>query len=227
MLPMTAAHSALLIIDVQYLDAHPDYGTLAHARELGLSDSYTYYTERLQDLVIPNIQRLQASFRQHGMEVVHVHIESLTTSGRERGWLYRTLAIGAPRGSREAEILPEVAPVGDELVIAKTSSSPFNSTNIDVMLRNLGIEQLVLVGVMTSGCVESTARDAADRGYDVILVTDACAARTPEMEQKTHEAIGGTFVHLLTTDEVLDLVGDVAHGGDTNEKGARQTALAR
>jgi nicotinamidase-related amidase len=207
--PMRAEHTALLMIDMQYLDAHPGYGTMAMARELGVVDQYDYYLGRLKRLVIPNIQRLQAAFRQQRMELVHVHIESLTADGRDRGLLYRGLHIAAPKGSKDAEIIPEVAPQGDEVVIAKTSSSPFNSTNVDFVLRNLGVEQIVLTGVMTSGCVESTARDAADRSYDVILVTDACAARTEEMEHKTHQALGGTFVHLMTTDEVLRLLDDI------------------
>jgi len=65
---------------------------------------------------------------------------------------------------KEAAFIPEVVPQGDEVVIAKISSSPFNSTNIDFVLRNLGVVHIVLAGVMTNGCVESTARDAADRG---------------------------------------------------------------
>lgn len=61
----------------------------------------------------------------------------------------------------------------------------------------------MVVGVMTSGCVESTVRDAADRGYVVSLVSDACAARTAEMQEKTLIALGGLYAHLMTTKEVL------------------------
>jgi nicotinamidase-related amidase len=190
---------------MQYLDAHPDFGLLAHAKAMGLDDSFRYYSDRLK-LIIPNIQRLQGAFRASGLELVHCHIQSLTTSGRDRGDFYKAICIEAPAGSKEAEFIPELAPIGDEVVISKTSSSPFNSSNIDLVLRNLGIRQLFVTGVMTSGCVETTVRDAADRGYDVVLVTDACAARTHDMEVKTQEALVGTFAHLLETREVLDLV---------------------
>lgn len=203
---VTAAGTALMMIDLQYLDAHTDHGSLARARELGVAHEYAYYLERVHSLVIPHVQRLQLEWRKRSMPLVHVHIESLTRDGRDRGSLYRDLHIEAPRGSREADFLPEVAPRGDEIVIAKTSSSPFNSSTVDLILRNLGIRQIVLTGVMTSGCVESTARDAADRGYDVILVIDACAARTADMEDKTQQALGGTFAHLMDTAAVVQMV---------------------
>ncbi len=214
LMPLRVEYTALMMIDLQYVDAHPDHGTLARARELGVLGEYLYYLERLQRVVIPNVCRLQGAFRQRRMELVHVHIASLTRDGRDRGLFYRLLGIEAPRNSKEAEFLPEVAPRDDEIVIAKTSSSPFNSTNIDTVLHNIGVRQIVLTGVMTSGCVESTARDASDRGYDVILVTDACSARTEAMEQKTHEALGGTIVHLKTTDELLLLLTGIAGEGE-------------
>lgn len=209
LLPILPNHTALMMIDLQYVDAHPDYGTMAVARERGLLDNYKYYLDRLQGQVLPNVQRLQAAFRERTMELVHVHIESLTLDGRDRGISYKRLGITAPRGSRDAEFLPEIAPQGDEIVISKTTASPFNSSVIDYVLRNVGIEQIVLTGVMGSGCVESTARDATDHGYDVILVTDACAARTAEMDQKTCDALGGTIVHLKTTDEVVAMLAEV------------------
>lgn len=205
-LPLLPSYTALMMIDLQYVDAHPDYGTMAVARDGGLLDNFKYYLERLQGQVLPNVQRLQAAFRVRAMELVHVHIESLTLDGRDRGIAYKQLGISAPRGSKDAEFLPEIAPQGDEIVISKTTASPFNSSVIDYVLRNVGIKQIVLTGVMGSGCVESTARDAADHGYDVILVTDACAARTAEMDRKTCEALGGTIVHLRTTAQIMAML---------------------
>ena len=78
-------------------------------------------------------------------------------------------------GSFEHEIVDELAPLPGELVLDKNASSPFNGTGIDQLLRNLGVETLVLVGVATDMCVETTGRDAADRGYNVIVAEDATA----------------------------------------------------
>ena len=71
-----------------------------------------------------------------------------------------------------------------DILIPKTSCSVFQSTNIDYVLRNLGVRYLVVVGQLTNQCVESAVRDAADRGYLVTVVEDACAAKTI----KEHEA---------------------------------------
>jgi len=103
-------------------------------------------------------------------------------------------------------MLDEVAPVDDEIVIDKTCGSPFNGSNIDYVLRNIGIQSLIVSGVVTSGCVEITVRDAADRGYSVVVVRDAIATWTPEMEQASLTHMGNSYAKIKTTDEVLHLV---------------------
>ena len=80
--------------------------------------------------------------------------------------------------ARDDDFLEMVAPVGDELIIDKTSAGTFNSTPIDQILRNMGRDRLLVCGIVTEGCVELTARDAADRGYFVTLVRDGCASST-------------------------------------------------
>ena len=86
---------------------------------------------------------------------------------------------------------PSLAPSGDEILVPKTLSGVFNSTNIDYLLRNLGISQLVVSGIMTDQCVDMTVRDAADRGYLVTCVSDACAAATPDRHASALAAFGG------------------------------------
>jgi nicotinamidase-related amidase len=76
------------------------------------------------------------------------------------------------------DIIEAITPIDDEIVLNKTSVSTFNSTAIDQILRNMRRDRLWVAGVVTEGCVELTARDAADRGYYVTLVTDACASST-------------------------------------------------
>ena len=126
-------------------------------------------------MTIPALQRLQAGFRRAGVEVVQTTIESLTLDGRDRSLDYKITPIHVPKGSWDARPIDEIAPRGDEIVIPKTSSSVFVSTNIDYVLRNLGVRQLVIGGLLTDQCVESAVRDACDLGYLVTLVTDATA----------------------------------------------------
>jgi nicotinamidase-related amidase len=115
--------------------------------------------------------------------------------------------LAAP-GSRDAEFLDEVAPAGDEVVIEKTSSGAFNSSAIDQVLRNLGIEHLLACGVATNACVEMTVRDAADRNYQVTLVHDACAAMSEALHQAALLTMDGFMglVRVASTDEVVKIL---------------------
>ena len=195
--------TALLVIDLQYGDAHPDHGVLRKMRERGDAEVAAYYIDRLESLVIPNVRRLQDACREAGIEVIHTKIESLTQDGRDRSLEHKRLGIHHPPGSLEAEFREEVAPRGDEIVLAKTCGGVFNGTNIEYVLRNLGIINLIVVGVITSGCVEVAVRDAADRGFAVTLVEDACASWSEDMEAAAIRAMSEIYAKVMSTDEVV------------------------
>jgi nicotinamidase-related amidase len=107
-------------------------------------------------------------------------IANLTADGRDRSFDYKRCGMGFPPGSRAAQVIPELAPRADELVLPKSSSSPFSSTTLDYLLRNIGIHTLVVIGLLTDQCIDHTVKDAADRGYRVVCLHDACQAETPE-----------------------------------------------
>ncbi len=195
-------HTALLVVDMQYGDASMDHGLFKLRREKGFTDGLDYFAGRLQ-LIVPNIQRLLAACRLRSAEVVYTRIKAMTRDGRDRSTIHKELGIHFPAGSKEAEILDEIKPAGDEMVFDKTTGSVFNSTNIHYVLRNVGIETLVMVGVMTSGCVESAARDAKDLGYHVIVVEDACATWTHDMHVASVRVMNEVFAKVKSTDEVL------------------------
>ena len=89
--------------------------------------------------MLPNIRRLQTACRSGGIEIMYSVIENMTRDGRDRSLDYRISAINVPRGSWDAQVLDEIAPADDEMIFRKTSSSVFISTNIDYVLRNLGV----------------------------------------------------------------------------------------
>jgi ureidoacrylate peracid hydrolase len=124
--------------------------------------------------VLPNIREPQLACCGAGIEIVYSVIENITGDGRDRSLDYKISGTDVPPGSRDAQVLDEVSPVSDEMVFRKTSSSVFISTNIDYVLRNLGVRSLSVAGLMTDQCVESAVRDACDVGYLATLVTDAC-----------------------------------------------------
>src|SRR5688572_9702226 len=200
-----AGTTALLIVDMQRHSAHRDGATLRKVRAAGFADVARGFGERL-DLIVPNIRRLQEAFREAELEIIHVRIASMTSDGRDRGPSHKKLGHAAAPGSPDAEILPELAPAGDELVFNKTAGSVFCATNIEYVLRNLGITTLVVTGIVTTGCVHTAVTDAADRGFHVILVEDGCGALLPEMHWASIRILRDVYAKILTTSEVLDRV---------------------
>ena len=192
---------ALLCIDLQYLDAAPGEGVFRDAQQSGVPlDAQEYYFKRLEDLVLPNVRKLQDTFRQHQLEVIHTRIQSLTRNGRDRSKGHRRLELLAAPGSREADFLECVAPdpQHDEIVINKTASGVFSSTNLHYVLKNIGIESLFVVGVYTNECVETTVRDACDLGYLVTVIEDCCATVTPELHRASLETLRDRYARIMT-----------------------------
>ena len=197
--------TALLVIDLQYLDAAEGYGVFKDVHSAGIPESFQrYYFKSLRETIIPNVQRLQNAFREHQLEVMHTRIQALTQDGRDRSKGHRRLNLLARPGSKEAEFLPEVAPRGDEIVINKTASGVFSSTNLNYVLTNMGIEALYIVGVYTNECVETTVRDACDLGYLVTVVDDACTTVTRELHEASLATVRDRYARVISTEEAID-----------------------
>lgn len=199
-----AASTTLIIVDMQNLCAHPDgwMGRLGadQGKPGHLDERFAFIGE-----ITPNLQRLVAHCRGAGIEVIHVRIAFRTRSARDgkRDLLNRR---ETPLVPEDYDIVSELKPLADEIVIDKTSVSTFNSTAIDQILRNMRKDRLWVCGVVTEGCVEMTARDAADRGYYVSLVTDGCASSTHAAH---HDAVqrmtDGNVIWGRTVDQLIAL----------------------
>jgi nicotinamidase-related amidase len=197
-------HVALLCIDLQYLDAARGHGVFADAAASGVPlAAQEYYFHQLETRVLPNVRRLQDAFRNHGLEVIHTRIQSLTRDGRDRSAGHKRLNLHAAPGSKEAEFIETVAPRDDEIVLNKTASGVFNSTNLTYLLRNLGITSLFITGVYSNECVSTAVRDACDLGFYVTLIEDCCATVTPELQQATLTTIEGRYARVMTADEAI------------------------
>ena len=147
-------------------------------------DSKSFFHSELRNLVIPNQVKIISLARKLNIEVMHTVIESLTQDGRDRSIDHRLSGMNVPKGSEGAEVIDEIRPVADEIIIPKTSSGVFNSTNIDYVLRNLDIRFLIIFGIVTDQCVDMAVRDAADRGYLVTMVSDASTTITSERHKR-------------------------------------------
>lgn len=205
--PFDADKTALLIIDLQYMDAHPSGWMGRLCRDAGkphaLDERWSFIDE-----IQPNVRRLQDACRSAGIELIHIRVKYLTKDCRDG---QRSLAKDEKArlyDARDDDFLEMVAPLEGELIIDKTSAGTFNSTPIDQILRNLGRNRLWVTGIVTEGCVELTARDAADRGYYVTLVSDGCASSTHLAHYDALQRMGdGGLIKIRTVD---DLIGQIA-----------------
>jgi len=204
--PLVPSVSALLFIDVQNFSVRREGGEFAGHTPDEIEARYGDFFRHLEASVIPAMQRLQSAFRRAGIEVMYTTIESLTLDGRDRSLDYKVTGFHVPRGSWDGKVIDEIAPGEDEIVLPKSSSSVFVSTHIDYILRNLGVKQLVLAGLLTDQCVESAVRDACDLGYLVTLVTDASASITPERHANSLRTIKG-YCRQITTDALIREIG--------------------
>ncbi len=192
----------LLVIDMQYHDAAADRG-LSLAMERIVPGSMRYYVDRLNDITVPAIAELLRYFRGNAMPVFHLtlgseHRDLRDCPRRFRDW---TRAIEDRSGVRDLwwvgnpdfEIIEELKPAAGETVVRKRTNGAFNGSGLDDLLRYNGISSLIITGVVTSACVALTALDAADRGYDCVLVSDALADHDEAMHQATLKSFAMNF----------------------------------
>jgi nicotinamidase-related amidase len=202
---MSARTTALVVVDMQYASGSREHGLGALLASQGTLDSAAYRFDRIDALLIPNIGKMLAAFRANGTHIVHVTVGSERPDYSDAPRHMRKLLASCNNhvGSRDHEILDELKPVPGEHVLRKTTVGAFASTAIDSLLRSLGVDQLYMVGVSTNMCVETTAREAADRGYQVTLVEDACATTFEDLHQVTLRNFQRLFGRVAATDQVL------------------------
>ena len=200
--PIDPAHAALLFVDVQNYNARPDGGEYAGMSAAELDARYGYFFRVMRETALPNMQRLQSACRHAGIEVMYTVIEALTRDGRDLSLDYKISGLFVPRGSPDAMVLEAIAPAEDEIVLPKTSSSVFISTNIDYVLRNLGVRSLMIAGVLTDQCIDSAVRDACDLGYLVTVPIDACATLSAERHEWALRNNQG-YCRQVTTDQMV------------------------
>jgi len=213
-LPISRERAALGIIDMQHycISAREHLAESVQGHSQGLHNEYARRVEG----VIANIGRLLAAFRtsrrrvfftRHGIQLPDAGdlVErrrnreqiALAATGGKSGHL-------AGRGTPGYEIISALAPLPDELVLDKNTSSAFHSTPIDLFLRNMNVDTLILTGIASDQCVFATALDAADRGFHVIIAADACANLDPGSAEAVQVLFGRVFGYVMRTPGILD-----------------------
>jgi nicotinamidase-related amidase len=191
--------TALLVIDIQNTYMQPKQDALETAR-------WQPFYERMNDVVIPNTARLIEYCRTNGAEVIFARIACLKPDGRDRslsqkkpGFNYLLL----PKDQADSQFVPQLEPKQDEITILKTTDSALTGTNLRLILRNMGIENIVAAGIFTDQCISSTVRSLADESFNVVVVENCCAAATMELHHHELETINMIYCHVVELDEVL------------------------
>ena len=197
-LVLAPAETALLCIDVQNYGLAPKATAEEQAR-------WEPFYDRMHETVIPNLRELQQTFRDHSIDVVHARIACRLEDGRDRslsqkmpGWNNLLM----PTNSEESQIIDELAPAADEIVVTKTTDSALTGTNLRLILSNMGIRNVIVTGIYTDQCVSSTVRSLADESFNVVLVEDCCAAGTLELHQREIEIINMIYCHVMSSAEI-------------------------
>jgi nicotinamidase-related amidase len=210
-LSVNLGRAALVIIDMQRDFLEPG----------GFGEALGNDVSRLQAAVEP-CREVLAAARAHGMLVIHTregHRPDLSDAPPykiERG--DPASRIGAPgpmgrilvRGEPGHDIIPELYPLQDEPVIDKPGKGAFYQTDLDLMLRNRGIDTLFVCGVTTEVCVNTTVREANDRGYDCLVPADCVGSYFPEFQEmglKMIKAQGGIFGWVSDSGRILAALG--------------------
>jgi len=198
-LSLPPSETALLVIDIQntYLEVPDDAGEAAR---------WQPFFERMNTIVIPNTVTLANWARKVGVEVMFARIACQTEDGRDRslsqkkpGFNYLLL----PKDREDSQMVPELSPQGDEITVLKTTDSALTGTNLRLILRNMGIKNVIVAGIFTDQCISSSVRSLADESFNVVVVEDCCAAATDDLHARELEIINMIYCHVVQREDVF------------------------
>jgi nicotinamidase-related amidase len=207
---LNVSNTVLLISDVQHLTADRSGGLAKIAKEKGVSTEFNEYF-KLIDIMIININLLLKRCRELGVQIIFTRIASKTKDGQDMSLQNKARGIIIPCDSKESSFIENLVPEKGDIIINKTCDNPFNCSNLENTLRNLSVKYIILCGVRTPGYLNTTALDAADRGFCVIVVYDAVAGGIRERK----EYLTGGIVRVRDTRSVLELLENLPTGSLT------------
>lgn len=199
---LVPAETALLVIDIQntYMEVPEDDKGAAR---------WAPFFKRMKEIVLPNTADLLSWARGNDLEVIHARIACLKADGRDRslsqkkpGFNYLLL----PKDREDSQIVQAVGPIGDEVVVTKTTDSALTGTNLRMVLHNMGIKNVVVAGIFTDQCISSSVRSLADESFNVLVIENCCAAATDELHEQELRIINMIYCHVMALDEVKDML---------------------
>lgn len=195
---------ALVIIDLNNFCAHPSGGLSRVWTEEG--DDLSYYWQRVENVLMPNVKQLIGIFREVGARIVFVRAGAQFADFGDTLVHLRELQqrAGSLRGTHEHDLRDDLQPQIGEAVLDKPGESVFTTGSADSILRNAGVERIVICGVVTNGCVMLSALPAFDLGYTVYVVEDACAADSQHMHQAGLDCMSWLGMPIVKTSDIVE-----------------------
>ena len=198
-LKLEKANTALLVIDLQRV-----YTKLADK-----DPRWKEFSKRLNETVLPNVKKIEALFRKNKQDVIFARIACHLKDGRDRslsqkmsGWNNILITLD----DDDSQIIDDIAPINDEIVVTKTTDSALTGTNLRLILNNLGIKTVVCAGIFTDQCVASTVRSLSDESFNVVVLEDACAAGTMELHNAELTIINNIYAKVCSTDDLIKVL---------------------
>jgi ureidoacrylate peracid hydrolase len=196
-------HTALIIVDMQKDFCREGFRCWESGRDI-----------RPAQKIIPTIRLILDGARRKNVFVIHVIFWTLCNHLSDSGpWLaqrrrstYSSELVGM-EGTEGAEVIEELAPVPEEVIVRKHRYSGFTGTDLDLVLRSNGIRSVIITGVSTNACVETTLRDAFELEYYVVLVEDCVASWSEKLHEATLENVRHRFGHVCTSNDILEIWG--------------------
>lgn len=198
-LKLEKANTALLVIDLQRV----------YTKLVDKDPRWNAFSKRLNETVLPNVKKIEALFRKNKQDVIFARIACHLKDGRDRslsqkmsGWNNILITLD----DDDSQIIDDIAPVNDEIVVTKTTDSALTGTNLRLILNNLGIKTVVCAGIFTDQCVASTVRSLSDESFNVVVLEDACAAGTMELHNAELTIINNIYAKVCSTDDLIKVL---------------------
>ncbi len=204
--------TVLIVVDMQKYQVQRDYAVYKAMNKVtpGICD---YFVEEVENVVIPNLRKLIDFCHKVEIPVIYTKYSSFMPDGSDLKKSNKFLnsfsknlvgEVAFPYiGHHSSEIIDKLKPKVGDFVIQKNTSGTFMSTRLENVLRNMAIETVLITGVVTNFCVYATAQEAADYGFQSIIVENCCAAWSPEIHKSTLKSFGLLTGYVLSYEKVI------------------------
>ena len=201
--------TALLVIDMQHVFITRPVVENPTEDQKKDAERWEQFYQKIDEEVVPNNSKLIEAFRKKGMEVIFAKIQTVTKNGRERSLDHCASGYNDLLQTADdplTEIVPELQPLPGEIVVTKTTDSALTGSSLRLWLHNMGIDTVVVTGVLLDQCVSCTVRSLADESFKVWLIEDATRASTQQIQDNELEILNNIYCHVINTEECIEAI---------------------